>query len=301
MSVLSVCKIIYFSDILSYKKEYCNFTNVYKHFQNLASMKNRLQIIPIDLLSTYLEQVPKGLSSAFETLEESAMSTDTFSFYTSVSAMASSKIEGETMEVDSYIKHKMLDIEYLQDLVEKPNDLYDAYLFAQKKDLTALNFLAALKILSTHLLADHQRGVCRTSNMVVMEHNTFRIQYEAAMWEEVKSLFSKLWNDIELLKKESLSIEEIFFFASSIHLVFVNIHPFEDGNGRAGRLLEKWFLAQMLGEKALYLQSELYYYQNVNQYYKNLNRLGVFYEQLNYVEALPFLLMLPNALLMERD
>lgn len=98
------------------------------------------------------------------------------------------------------------------------------------------------------------------------------------------------------MKNEKLTIEEAFFFASSIHLVFVNIHPFEDGNGRAGRLLEKWFLAQILGEKAWYLQSELYYYQNVNNYYRNLNKLGMFYEQPNYVEALAFLLMLPNAL-----
>lgn len=32
------------------------------------------------------------------------------------------------MEVDSYVKHKMQDIEYLPELVQKPNDLYGAYL-----------------------------------------------------------------------------------------------------------------------------------------------------------------------------
>jgi len=262
-------------------------------------MKNKLQIIPTDLLTAYLEQVPKGLQAAFDALQDAEISTDTFSFYTSVSAMASSKIEGEQMEIDSYIKHKMLNIEYMQDLVEKPNDLYNAYLFAQKNELTEKNFMETHKLLSAHLLEPNKRGVCRTGNMVVMEHKTFRIQYEAAMWSEVKPLFAKLWKDIEHLKKEKLSIEEVFFFASFIHIVFVNIHPFEDGNGRAGRLLEKWFLAQMLGEKAWYLQSELHYYKNVNSYYHNLNKLGMFYEQLDYSKALPFLLMLPNALISE--
>lgn len=259
-------------------------------------MKNTLQILDTNLLPSYLEQVPKELRAAFDALHDAEISTDSFSFYTSVSAMASSKIEGEQMEIDSYIKHKMLNVEYMEDLVEKPNDLYNAYLFAQKNQLTEKNFYEAHRLLAAHLLNENKRGVCRTGNMVVLEHKTFRIQYEAAPGTEVKALFAALWKDIEQLEKEKLSMEEIFFFASFIHIAFVNIHPFEDGNGRAGRLLEKWFLAQLLGEKAWYVQSELHYYKNINGYYKNLNQLGMFYEQLDYSKALPFLLMLPNAL-----
>ncbi len=76
-----------------------------------------------------------------------------------------------------------------------------------------------------------------------------------------------------------LSIDEPFYYASFIHLVFVNIHPFNDGNGRAARLLEKWFLADHLGEKAWYIKSEKYFYHHVNEYYKNLNQIGMFYEK----------------------
>ena len=50
--------------------------------------------------------------------------------------MSSSKIEGEQLEVDSFVKHKMLNIEYLPELTEKPNDLYNAYLFAKDNSLT---------------------------------------------------------------------------------------------------------------------------------------------------------------------
>lgn len=259
-------------------------------------MKINLKIISIGLIEEYLKLVSPNLKSDFDVLKDAEISTETFNFYTSLSAIASSRIEGEQMEVDSYIKHKMLNIEYQPNLVEKPNDLYKAYIYAQENELNSSSFLKAHSLIPAHLLPEIKQGMYRTGNMVVMEHKTGRIQYEAALVHEVQNLMNLLWQDIEQLKKESLSIEEIFYFASFIHIVFVNIHPFEDGNGRAGRLLEKWFVAQKLGKKAWFMQSELNYYNNVNDYYKNLNRLGMFYEQLDYSKSLPFLLMLPNSL-----
>jgi len=259
-------------------------------------MSFQLQIIPTDLLEEYLKHVPKELEACFNALKDAEISTNNFSFYTSISAITSSRIEGEQMEIDSYIKHKMLDIEYVPDLVQKPNDLYNAYLFAQENELTSDNFLKAHKILASHLLPKTKQGVFRKVNMLVMEHKTARIQYEAAMAGEVTKLMALLWKDIEQLKKETLSINEVFYFASFIHIVFVNIHPFEDGNGRAARLLEKWFLAQKLGDKAWFVPSERNYYDHVNDYYKNLNRLGMFFEQLDYKKAMPFLLMLPSSI-----
>jgi Fic family protein len=254
----------------------------------------QLNIIPVELLEQYYSLVDKNLQVSFDALKDAEISTDSFSFYTSVSAIASSRIEGEQMEVDSYIKHKMLNIEYQPDLVQKPDDLYKAYLFAQQDSLSKDNFLQAHSIITAHLLPANKQGVLRTGNMIVMEHTTGRIQYEAAPGKEVSKLFELLWNDIEILKKETLTHEEVFYFASFIHVVFVNIHPFEDGNGRAGRLLEKWFIAEKLGVKAWYIQSELSYYTSVNDYYKNLNKLGMFYDQLDYSTTMPFLLMLPN-------
>ncbi|AOW10643.1 Fic family protein [Flavobacterium gilvum] len=233
---------------------------------------------------------------AFNQLKESEMTTETFNFYTSVASIASAKIEGEILEIDSYLKHKMLAIDYNKDLVEKPNDLYQAYLFAQANSLTATNFCRSHSLLSKHLLAESKQGICRTANMVVMEHKTFRIQYEAAPGNQIAELFDFFWIEIEELKKRDLTIQEVFFFASMIHLVFVNIHPFEDGNGRAARLLEKWFISEKLGNKAWFIQSELNYYNSVDAYYKNLNKLGIFYEQLDYTKALPFLLMLPKSI-----
>jgi hypothetical protein len=116
-------------------------------------INNKLQIIPTDLLPTYLEQTPKGLQEAFEALHDAEISTDTFSFYTSVSSVFSSKIEGEDIELDSYIKHKKFGIEFLPDYTKKIDDLYNAYSFAKTHELNEKNISEAHKLLSKHIVA----------------------------------------------------------------------------------------------------------------------------------------------------
>ena len=69
-------------------------------------MKKNLQIIPTALLEQYCQQVDKELSNKFDTLKDAEISTDTFSFYTSVSSVFSSKIEGE--EIEASFNHKFL-------------------------------------------------------------------------------------------------------------------------------------------------------------------------------------------------
>ena len=254
------------------------------------------KLITNTYFKTWLSMLDVDIKKEFTAIQQKELEPHSFTFYTSVSVMSSSKIEGEQLEVDSYVKHKMLNIEYLPELTEKPNDLYKAYLFAKDNSLTNKNFDKAHELIAAHLLPESQRGVLRKSEMLVMEHKTGRIQYEAAMLKILQEEYKKLWKDIELLLKKDLSIEEIFYYAVFIHLVFVDIHPFGDGNGRIGRLLEKWFLAEKLGERAWYIQSEEFYYRNVNDYYKNLSRIGLFYEKLDYEKSLPFLLMLPKSI-----
>jgi len=142
--------------------------------------------------------------------------------------------------------------------------------------------------------------VVRTGNMLIMDQQTNRIQYEAALASMVTREFMRFWDELAELINATLSGEEVFYYAALIHLVFVKIHPFNDGNGRTARLLEKWFLASKFGEKAWYIGSEYYYYQNLQAYYNNLARIGLFYEELKYEKGLPFLLMLPNALITKK-
>lgn len=258
------------------------------------------KLLKDNFFKTWKSFLDVDIQKEFSDIQHQVLEPHSFTFYTSVSVMSSSKIEGEQMEVDSYVKHKMLNIEYLPELTQKPNDLYNAYLFAKENKLTQKNFLQTHQFIAAHLLPQVQRGAIRNTEMLVMEHKTGKIQYEAAPLAIVKKQYSKLWKEIEMLLKKELSVDEIFYYAAFIHLAFVNIHPFGDGNGRISRLLEKWFLAEKLGERAWYIQSEKYYYKNVDSYYNNLARLGLFYEALDYEKSLPFLLMLPKSLIFEK-
>jgi len=64
-----------------------------------------------------------------------------------------------------------------------------------------------------------------------------------------------------------------------------------DGNGRAARLLEKWFLASKLGRQAWHVASEGYYKENVAAYYRNI-KLGLSFYTLDYDRCVPFLVIL---------
>ncbi len=258
-------------------------------------MQIKLNIIPNSLLQQYVDTFHLSIKQDFENLNDSELSIDTFSFYTSVSAVFSSKIEGEPIELDSYIKHKRFDVEYLPDYTRKIDDLYDAYLFAQKNVLNQKNIELVHSQLTKHFLKKTKQGKVRVSNMFVITKDG-KIEYVAATPDKVESEMQLFYTDLDLLVKTDLSFEETLFCASMLHLVFVKIHPFDDGNGRTARLLEKWFIAQKLGNKAWFVQSEKNYYDNHQTYYNNIRRLGLDYEELNYDEAMPFLKMLPKAI-----
>jgi Fic family protein len=260
----------------------------------------KLEILPVTLLQHYVVQLDDSISADFEKLSESEVSVSTFSFYTSVSAVFSSKIEGEDIELDSFIKHKLSGTKFLPDHTQKIDDLYGTYQFAQTSELNKKHIKQVHRLLTEHILHKSQRGKTRTDKMFVITPDG-KIEYVACDWSKVKAEMKKLYSDIAVLLNTDLDIKEVFFFASFIHLVFVKIHPFNDGNGRTARLLEKWFLAQKLGVKAWYLQSEKYYYQKHNTYYTHIRALGLEYDLLDYSKALPFLQMLPQSLLLNQE
>ena len=262
----------------------------------MAKNKYQLSIINGDLLEQYqLSTINCQLKTKFEALKDAEISTDTFSFYTSVASVFSSKIEGEEIELDSYIKHKAMGIEFQPDYTKKIDDLYNAYTFAKNNKLTPKNISQAHTLLGKNIVETSKQGQLRTYNMYVATDDG-KIEYVAASPYKLKIEMDKWYSDVAILLKQKMNVEEVFYYAAFIHLTFVKIHPWNDGNGRSGRLIEKWFIAQKLGDKAWFLQSEKNYYKHHALYYTNLRRLGLEYEQLDYNQALPFLLMLPECL-----
>ena len=248
------------------------------------------KILTAELLDDYTNAVGESPLDKIDKIKKLEMPVDYFQFYKSASSVYSSKIEGEDIDFDSYFKHKFLNVKFKPDYTRKADDLYSAYDFIDNNKLTLENVQKTHSILSNNLLPESQQGFIRNNPMFVINSND-RIEYVAANPEIVKSEIDRLFHDIDLLLNTDLNPFEIFYYASFIHLVFVKIHPFQDGNGRTARLIEKWFLIEKIGQKACSVQLEKNYYKRLKDYYSNIRKIGLEYENLDYSKCLDFLLM----------
>lgn len=250
----------------------------------------KFQILTSSLLADYTKIVNESPLDKIDKAEKTEIPVDYFEFYKSISSVYSSKIEGEDIDFDSYFKHKFLKVKFKADYTRKADDLYKAYDFIDNHRLTLKNVQKAHAILSSNLLPKSQQGLIRPNPMFVLNSDD-RIEYVAAGPEIVKQELDKLFHDIDLLNNTELNPFEVFYYASHLHLTFVKIHPFQDGNGRIARLIEKWFLLEKIGQKATAVQLEKNYYKRLKEYYNNIKKLGLEYEILDYSKSLDFLLM----------
>ena len=252
-----------------------------------------LKIINSGYFNEYSEKAKVNWRSVFNDLRvKTGFSKEDFLYYLQASAAYSSNIEGNSIDIDTYLKNKRFKIKSKPKEMAEIDDLIAAYEFAIKKPLNAENFLEAHKLLSKTILSlRSQRGKLR--NQQVGIYSGGKIEYMAVEPDFVKEEFDKLFYDIAILINKKLSYKESFYYASMIHLMFEKIHPFMDGNGRAGRLLEKWFLSAKIGEKAWSLETEKYYMKHRSAYYKNIH-IGHNFYALHWERSVPFLLMLAD-------
>lgn len=253
----------------------------------------QLQIIHSEYFADYQAQQPITIEKRVKKLASKPLTPQNFKFYLLSSSCNSSLIEGSSMTEDDYMKLKEAKI--ISRDVQEIDDMIAAYEFAAKNAINIGSFLEAHKILSNSSgIAEKYKGAFRDMPVGVFGGGVK--VYTGAEPSIVAGEMAKLMHDIDILVKTDLSYDEIFYYASMIHLVCVSIHPFADGNGRTSRLLEKWFLAQKLNHAAWAIQSEKLYYSRRKSYYENLHFKGDNYATIDYARSVPFLCMLPMAL-----
>jgi Fic family protein len=254
-----------------------------------------MKILPEELFEKYSALQHLTIEKHLSKINRSEIMN--FGYFISSSAVYSSMIEGNTVDIDTYDKIVATGMNRKNKQFIEIEDLRKGYESASKNEINIENMLKIHAEISKHIIEDKKyKGNLRDKNVFIFSD---RIKiYTGAEPDIVQNEIEKLFDDISTLTQRILSIDEIFFYASLIHCVFAHIHPFADCNGRISRLLEKWFLAKLLGSKAWFIQSEKYYQKKIKDYYKYLN-IGESYNDLIYNKSLPFLIMLPMSLKMK--
>jgi len=241
----------------------------------------------------YINQLGCNITDLIDKYDFSEKKGD-FSYLTKVSAVYSSNIEGNTIDLNSFMNYELSKSKFKPTKeIEEIENLIKAYEFAQQNKPTEQNMLKTHKILSMTLLIESKKGKYREERVGIFGKSG--LVYLAIEAKYVKDEMKKLFEDIEKLINTTLTVEEVFYHASLAHLKFAHIHPFMDKNGRVARLLEKWFLADKLGEKLWKIPSEEYYKNRQNDYYEAIN-LGVNFYELDYSQCIDFLKLLPESL-----
>jgi Fic family protein len=252
------------------------------------------QIISDNLLKNFENKVRPSVKKFFQELDSREFTIDDFKNYMLSGVIASSQIEGSSLDLNSFYQSKQNKTNKKE--VKEIENLLTAYQYAKRYRLTQKGFLKTHEILAATFtnITKNQKGKYRKSMVGIRGWSG--LIYLAVEPKFVQQEMDKLFEDIRQLLKHKLTLKQTLYYASYIHFVFAKIHPFADGNGRAARLLEKWFLAEILGDGVWGIPNEKYYFNNRQAYYNGLN-VGVNYydtmERLNQV--LPFLILLPKA------
>lgn len=128
-------------------------------------------------------------------------------------------------------------------------------------DATSENsFLKAHKILMTGLV--QQPGHYRKSNVGVIKGS--QLKHVAPQAKQVALLMNQLFNFLKKNKETTLIVKACVF-----HYELEFIHPFEDGNGRMGRLWQQIVLMKY-SPVFEYLSVESLVFKNQQKYYKVL-------------------------------
>jgi len=154
------------------------------------------------------------------------------------SALFSARIEGNALTSADV---QSVEIANLYQVIEK----IGGQNYKKKKTITLSEILGWHRQAMKHILGNGHLGKIRTEHEGLFDI-AGNVYYHAPPPQAVKNLLE------ELLKYSNSSREQIVPVKAAIsHLVFEKIHPFADGNGRVGRLLQQAILTKSYGMRGL--------------------------------------------------
>lgn len=188
-------------------------------------------------------------------------------------AQASSKIEGTKTNIDEAIMNKNVIVPAKRDDWQEVQNYIKAmkYAIEQLEKLPLSNRLLKEmhKILLTGVRGEHKLpGEFRRSQNWIGGSNPSDAVFVPPTRDEV----SELMSDLEkFLHNEEIEVPHLIKIAIG-HYQFETIHPFNDGNGRCGRLMITFYLVanKLLIKPSLYLSD--FFEKNRTSYYDALSR-----------------------------
>lgn len=189
----------------------------------------------------------------------------------------STSIEGNKLaqfEVGKVIEGKTV-IAPQKDIVEVEN-YYQALkkldtMSKIKRNLTLEEILELHKIVTEGLVEKEKSGKFRPADVYVIDDlggGKEKVRFKAPPSQEVPKMIAEL---LDWLKRSKKDVVHPVIRAAILHLQFVTIHPFTDGNGRVARLItqlqlyrDEWDFRKIIVLEDYYNRDRLSYYNAEN-------------------------------------
>ena len=170
--------------------------------------------------------------------------------------------------------------EFAKEVVDYRSAIWRGYEIIKEKGFISTNVLVELQEMIEH----NKAGIRKTPGTKLVNSKTGEIIYTPP--QEEKEIRDLLKNLEDYINKNDDEVDPLIKMAL-IHYQFESIHPFYDGNGRTGRILNVLYLVlyNLLDSPILYLSN--YINKNKNQYYKLFTE---FRENNNYEDWIIYIL-----------
>ena len=185
-------------------------------------------------------------------------------------AWGSTAIEGCTLSLEAVqaLMEGKEAVGYPDKHINMARNYISALAWIQKREHTAsiteTDILTLHKIVSKNAVDEGPIGAYRKSNVTAG-------LYIAPDWQKVHHLMEQM---VMWLNESAKSLPAVFS-SSILHLRFIEIHPFRDGNGRVGRILATWELYRRGFDTLHIFALDEVLMENRSFYIKNLQRVQV--------------------------